>query len=93
MFFQGKEMLFKNLDFNKRCKNEIKDNNEKLYSLFRDSLSQKIDFTAYGHHRDHPSVRKLAIGARLAVLRELDEKSSRALLKLCVNNISNIHKI
>ena len=76
MFFQGKEMLFKNLDFNKRCKNEIKDNNEKLYSLFSDSLAQKIDFTVYGHHRDQPPAWELAIWARLAVLRR-DGQSSR----------------
>ena len=29
-FFQDKELLFKNLDFNKRRKNEIEDNNEKI---------------------------------------------------------------
>ena len=28
-FRQGKELLFKKFDFNKRCKNEIEDNNEK----------------------------------------------------------------
>ena len=27
--FQGKELFFKNSDFNRRCKNEIQVNNEK----------------------------------------------------------------
>ena len=49
------ELFFKNFDFNKICKNELDDKNEKIISRFGDELSQKIDFTAYGHHRDHPS--------------------------------------
>ena len=54
-FFQGMELFCKNFDFNNICKNKLDDKNEKIISRFGDKLSQIIDFTAYGHHRDHPS--------------------------------------
>ena len=52
--FQGKRFFIKNFDFNKRCKNEIEDNNENKWSRFSDTVSQKIDFTVWDLHRDHP---------------------------------------
>ena len=51
---KGKEMFFKNFDFNKRCENDVEDNNEKNLSRLTDTLSQKIEFTAYCFHRDQP---------------------------------------
>ena len=53
-FFVGKELFFKNFDFNNRCQNEIEDKNEKIRSRFGNTLSQKIDFMILGLHRDYP---------------------------------------
>ena len=39
---------------NETCKNEIKHNDVKICSQISDSVSRKIDFTAYGLQRDHP---------------------------------------
>ena len=56
--------LFINFDLelsylNMRCKNEIKDNNDKIWSRFSHTLFQKIDFRSYSLHRDHPPVWEL----------------------------------
>ena len=45
-FFRGKELCLKNLNFDKRCKNDIDDNNEKICSRFIDTVSYEIEFTA-----------------------------------------------
>ena len=45
----------------KRYHNEIKINEEKICSWYRDTVSQKIDFTAYCHLRDHPQAAELII--------------------------------
>ena len=47
-------MVLKNSDVKKRCKTEIESNNEKIYSRIRSTVSNKIEFTAYGLHRDQP---------------------------------------
>ena len=46
-------MNHSNVCFQKSCKSEILDNNDKLRSRFRDAVSHKINFTANGLHRDH----------------------------------------
>ena len=56
--FGNKELLFKNLDFNKRWKNEIQDNHKK-YSWLSRTVCQIIDFMAYGLYRDQPPAWKL----------------------------------
>ena len=45
-FFRGKELCLKNLNFDKRCKNDIDDNNDKICSRFIDTVSYEIEFTA-----------------------------------------------
>ena len=37
----GKELLFKNFDFNNRCKNEIKDNSEKYVVALTQQFPKK----------------------------------------------------
>ena len=59
-FFQRKD-FFDKFYFNKRCKNEIEYNNEKIFSRFSESVSNKIDFMAYGYHRDQPPAWELII--------------------------------
>ena len=39
---------------NKKCRNEIKDNNEKIRSRFNDTVVHKIDFTTFGFQMDNP---------------------------------------
>ena len=50
--FFGKKSFFQNIDFNKMCFNEIEDKKEKKISIFSDSVSHKIDYTAFGLPRD-----------------------------------------
>ena len=45
---------YEHCDFNYKCKNEIGDNNEKMYSRLSDTVSHKIDHTAFGFHIDQP---------------------------------------
>ena len=52
-------MFFKNFDFDNRFKNEIEDNNEKIWSRFSDTVSQKNDFTADGLQLDNPPAKEL----------------------------------
>ena len=53
-FFQDKVLYFKNFHFNYRFKIESKDNKGK-YTRFSHTVSHKIDYTAFGVHRYHPS--------------------------------------
>ena len=45
--------IYKN--FNNECKNKIEDKDVKICSRLNDTVSDKIDFTDYGVHRDHPA--------------------------------------
>ena len=59
-FFQDNALFFKNFDLKKMCKNEIEDDNEQIkISRFGEKLSYKIDFTAFGLHRDRPTAYEL----------------------------------
>ena len=58
-YFQSQELFFSNFDSNTRCKNEVEDITEKLYSRFGDTVSQKIDLTAYDRHWDDPPALEL----------------------------------
>ena len=60
-FFRGKKLFFKIFDFNKRCKNEIVNNEQKIYSRFSFPDPQKIDFTTHGLQRDHSPAWELKI--------------------------------
>ena len=46
MIFWCQGIFYMNFDFEKACKNEIKDNNEKSCSWSRNRVAQKIDFKA-----------------------------------------------
>ena len=59
-FFQGKEWLFKDVDFNEMWRNEIENNNEKMTSRSGDTITHKIVFTANGL-RNHPPASELMI--------------------------------
>lgn len=45
----------KDLDFDIRFNNEIEDGNEKIRSLYNDTVSNKSDFTAFCINRAKPS--------------------------------------
>ena len=47
-------MFFKGFDFNKKYKNKIEDNSEKIFCRFADTVSHKTDIAAFDLHRDHP---------------------------------------
>ena len=53
------ELLFQIFAFDNKRKNDIKDNNEAIYSHFRLTLFQKIDFKALSLDRDHPQAWEL----------------------------------
>ena len=47
-------LVWKIFDLNVLWKNDIKDENKKLCSRFRDTVSNKVNFTSHSHQRDHP---------------------------------------
>ena len=55
--------------------NKIEDDNEKIYSPFSETISQKMDFTAFGLYRDHPQAWELING-------EGKSRSNRILITL-----------
>ena len=70
-FFQGKELFFKNFDFKKRYENDIEFCYEKICSRLSNTVSHKIDFTAYGLHRDYPPTRELIFGQNIILTRKV----------------------
>ena len=60
-FFQGKDFVLENLDLNKRCTDETEDYKEKKCSWLINTVSQKIGFTVYDVHREHPQAEELII--------------------------------
>ena len=62
--FSREGIFFKNYDFNKRSKIEIKNNDEKNYCRFSDTVPHEIDFTIDSLQKDRPPAWELTRGAR-----------------------------